>query len=80
MGRIKEYYMELAESKGLDFADVIQNELSESLENSAQSAFRMGVDLDKWKDFLPMISQFEVDSNVGEVLLIGDKFYVVSAL
>jgi hypothetical protein len=81
MGRVKEFYMNMAESQGVDFDDIIGHNLEESLMSEAQRAFSNNYDdLDKWKDFLPTVSQFDVVDNVGSVVLIDNKFHVVSVL
>jgi len=64
MGRMKEYMMELAERKGVEFEEVTNEDIHMDFMMKAQAAF-MNPDtpkdeLDKWKDYLPVKSYDEV--------------------
>ena len=64
MGRMKEYMMELAERKGVDFEEITDKDMEQDFMSRAQAAFDnldTPVDeLEKWKDFLPIKSYDEV--------------------
>jgi hypothetical protein len=54
MGRMKEYMMELAERKGVDFEEITDQDMEQDFMSRAQAAFDnldTPVDeLEKWKD------------------------------
>jgi hypothetical protein len=64
MGRMKEYMMELADCKGVEFEEITNKDMEQDFMSRAQLAFanpETPVDeLENWKDFLPVKSYNEV--------------------
>ncbi len=92
MGRMKEYMMELADQKGVEFEEITNEDIQMDFMIKAQKAF---ADLDtpedelqKWKDYLPVKSYDEVKFydaetgtpkfKVGDVMFDGNGvFYLI---
>jgi hypothetical protein len=83
MGRMKEYMMELADQKGVEFEEITNEDIQMDFMIKAQKAF---ADLDtpedelqNWKDYLP-VKTYDISkkSKVGDVMVDGNGvFYLV---
>ena len=94
MGAIKEYMMDLAERKGVDFEEITEQDMELDFQEKAQKVF-MNLEspqseLDKYKPFLPTKPYSEVKFydgetgtpkfKVGDVMVDGDfTFYLIVA-
>jgi hypothetical protein len=88
MGRMKEYMMELAERKGVEFEEITNEDMQMDFMMKAQVAFANPDtpqdELKKWKDYLPVKSYNEVKFydaetgtpkfKVGDVMMDGKGF------
>lgn len=86
MGRMKEYMMELAERKGVEFEEITNQDIEMDFMYRAQAAFANPNtpqdELEKWKDYLPVKSYDEVKFydaetgtpkfKVGDVMMDGN--------
>lgn len=88
---MKDYMMELADAKGVDFEQITQADMERDFMEKAQLAFSSDEtpesELEKWKEYLPVKSYNEIkfyDSEtgnskfkVGSVLIDNGVFYLV---
>lgn len=63
MGKMKEYMMELSDSKGVEFEEITNHDMQMDFMVKAQNAFdnpdTPTDELEKWKDYLPAKSYDE---------------------
>lgn len=82
MGRMKDYMMELAEKKGVDFFEIIQKDIEEDFMIKAQAAFTDKTtskeDLENWKEYLPHKSESEAPNHKkNQIFEENGVFYLV---
>jgi hypothetical protein len=91
MGRMKEYMMELADRKGVEFDEITNEDMQMDFMMQAQSAFNNPDtpedELQKWKEYLPVKSYDEVKFydgetgtpkfKVGDVIFDGKGYYLI---
>jgi hypothetical protein len=91
MGRMKEYMMELADRKGVEFEEITQADMDKDFMEKAQAAFlnpeTPESELENWKDYLPVknyddVKFYDAETGnpkfkVGDVIDSNGVFYLV---